>query len=445
MFRKSEVKKITACKEIYLIGRGPTAKFVKYNKKNICYIGYRVNIKNHINIDNNFIKKSKYKLKIGSINFGLYTVLKEIDDILINKQKKIYLFGFDFRKYSTDDDYKKKIIFKPILQQITDVGTQSFVFEAIKNKFDNLKILRCGFDFYSDVNPKNLLETYNTKKSNVEIVGEITTNHQGDTFRLINIIEGAIRAGCRQIKFSKRDVESFYPRSILNKKYVTPISNNFYEYRKKLELTNEQLEIIKNYKKKYDLEIIFSALDAKSYKLLKNKGFNYFKIPSTISTHREFINFMSNQNLKKLIISTGMSNMKFVKYVLNKFKFLKKIYLLHAVSSYPTSYDFININIVKLYKNLSTQYKNIIPGYSSHEPGSLGCMMAVIAGAKMIEKHIKIGESDWLHYDDTALDVNYEFPSFINEVSRSYVSLGSHNKRVLSVEHHKYNFKKDKK
>ena len=65
---------------------------------------------------------------------------------------------------------------------------------------------------------------------------------------------------------------------------------------------------------------------------------------------------MSKENLNKLIVSTGMSDKKFVYYILNKFKHLKQLYLLHAISSYPTSYDFININIVNFYKNLS---KNI--------------------------------------------------------------------------------------
>lgn len=444
IFKNSDKDKLISSKEIYLVGRGPTTKYVNFKKKNVCYIGYRLKIKNHIYIDKNNLNTSKYKLKVGSINFGLYTILKELD-IIIKSKKKIFLFGFDFRKYSVDDDYTKKIIYKPILQQITDVGTQSYVFEIIKNKFSNLQIYRCGFDFYSDINPKNLSKTTNFNKSKLIIVGEVTTNHQGDTNRLDALINGAYNAGCKSIKFSKREVETFYPKSSLNKKFVTPISRNFYEYRKKLELTNEQLDLIKYYKSKYDLEIIFSALDFKSYKELKSKGFNYFKIPSTISTHKKFINYMSKENLNKLIVSTGMSDKKFVYYILNKFKHLKQLYLLHAISSYPTSYDFININIVNFYKTLSKKYKNIIPGYSSHEPGSLGCIMAVVAGAKMIEKHIKIGESDWMHYDDAALDVNYEFPSFVNDIHRSFFSLGSIEKKVLDIEHHKYDFQKKKK
>ena len=80
------------------------------------------------------------------------------------------------------------------------------------------------------------------------------------------------------------------------KKYLTPISKNFLEYRKNLELTKDQIEIIKYYQKRYDLKVIFSALDIKSYLYLKKEGFKYFKIPSTISVHKNFIKFVANQN-----------------------------------------------------------------------------------------------------------------------------------------------------
>ena len=40
-------------------------------------------------------------------------------------------------------------------------------------------------------------------------------------------------------------------------------------YRKHIELTSEQINLIKYYKKKEDLKIIFSALDVKSYIDLK--------------------------------------------------------------------------------------------------------------------------------------------------------------------------------
>ena len=42
IFKNSEKDKIISSKEIYLVGRGPTTKYVNF-KKNVCYIGYRLN------------------------------------------------------------------------------------------------------------------------------------------------------------------------------------------------------------------------------------------------------------------------------------------------------------------------------------------------------------------------------------------------------------------
>ena len=45
-----------------------------------------------------------------------------------------------------------------------------------------------------------------------------------------------------------------------------------------------------------------------------------------------------------------MTNQKYLDYILNLFK---KIVLMHAVSSYPTKFENMNLNIIKLYSELS--------------------------------------------------------------------------------------------
>ena len=79
----------------------------------------------------------------------------------------------------------------------------------------------------------------------------------------------------------------FYDKKKLLKKYLTPISKNFFEYRKNLELTKDQIEIIKFYKKRYDLKVIFSALDIENYFDLKKK------VLSILKFHLQFL-YMKN-------------------------------------------------------------------------------------------------------------------------------------------------------
>ena len=443
-FKNQLLKKIKKNKTVSLIGRGPTSRFFK-NKSSL-KIGINLEQINNINFEylykeNNLINKQnntsikieKYSnFKIGSVPFALFNVLEILNSL--NMKFTVYLYGFDFNKFSDDDDIlKQKRISGDYrgIQENIDVNTQLFAFNTYKSKFKNLKINKFGFDIYSDFNKKI------QKKNSLEIISEFTTNHQGNTNKLEKLLEASIQANCKCIKFQRRDVENFYDKKTLNKTYITPISNSFFEYRKKLEFDEEQLELIKYYTKKNDLKVIFSALDTKSYLELKKKGFKYFKVPSTISYHKKFINFIADQKDKLTYISTGMTDQRYVKYILNKFR-NRNIVLMHAISAYPTKFENINLGIISEYKKLSEKNKKIIPGYSSHDVGYLGCMLAVAAGARVIEKHIKIGHTPWMHFDDTAIDAKLELPIFVEQLNKTFISIGDYKKKVYKFEHHKY-------
>ena len=437
-------------KTIVIIGRGPSARFYKKKLNSHFIIGVNFEKLDNIIFDGVFKKNyinlidSKKKIyltsrklyKIGSVNFSLFNLLNYLNDNFLNK--KILLYGFDFKKNSKDEDIlkEKRILSdKENIQENIDINTQLYAFNNFRNRFCNLRIFKFGYDFHSDFNYSNKLN------NKLEIISEFTTNHQGNTEKLVDLLDSVIAAGCKVIKFQKRDVESFYSKKILKKKFITPISNNFYEYRKNLELNSEQLDIIKYYKKKKNLKVIFSALDIKSYLELKKDSFKYFKIPSTISGHKKFINYIAKKNKYLTYISTGMTNQKYLDYILNLFK-KKKIVLMHAVSSYPTKFENMNLNIIKLYSELSKNNKNIIPGYSSHDIGDLGSMFAVTCGAKVIEKHVKIGVTNWMHFDDTAIDAKNELPLFINSLNKTYAALGDTKKKIYDFEHHKYSANK---
>ncbi|HTO35038.1 MAG TPA: N-acetylneuraminate synthase family protein, partial [Flavobacterium sp.] len=80
-----------------------------------------------------------------------------------------------------------------------------------------------------------------------------------------------------------------------------------------------------------------------------------------------------------------------------------------------------------------------IPGYSSHDIGSLGCMMAVAAGARMVEKHVKLGNLEWVHFDGVAIDLyNNQFTNFVNDIRKAEIMCGSKEKFIHKFEHHKY-------
>ena len=82
MFSVSQKNKILNSKKIYLLGRGPTAKYLNYRTDKNVYISINLKKKNFINIDKEKILSSKNKIKVGSVFFGLYAILTEINNLL---------------------------------------------------------------------------------------------------------------------------------------------------------------------------------------------------------------------------------------------------------------------------------------------------------------------------------------------------------------------------
>ena len=88
---------------------------------------------------------------------------------------------------------------------------------------------------------------------------------------------------------------------------------------------------------------------------------------------------------------------------------------------------------------LSSKNPKIIPGYSSHDLGSICSMLAVASGAKMIEKHVKFGNVEWAHFDEVAIDLcNGDLQDFVNNIKKAEIILGEKRKQIMSSEHHKY-------
>lgn len=477
MNNKLQIKKIENAikknKRFILIGRGASSVFYLKNKikKNDFLIGfntyeisYLIDIyftnkkdKNFVNVRKEKIiyaddlfkqfKENLTKFQIGKIYYSINAILYLLSILSKKNNKKITVVcvGFDFRSSLPESDYKNFSWSKNILQNYIDIVGQKDVFFRTRKSFLNLQIKHAGFDLYSDMDPRDINKSFEEKKiykSNIKIVAEITTNHFGETENIIDLIRSCKKAGADYVKFQVRDVETFYPKKILRQKYKFPFGNTFYDYRKKLELTDEQITLILTLGKKIGIKPFFSILDIPSYERLKKFKLNIIKIPSTVSIDNNYLNYISKNYKKEIIISTGMTNEAYLEKCAKLFSENSKLYMLHCVSSYPTSSMNTNINNINAIKELSKKYSNIIPGYSSHDLTRIGSSLAIGAGAKMIEKHVKLKTNDWAHFDQTALDVNLEFPQYVEYIRSAERMLGSYKKKILKVEHHKYSYRK---
>ena len=161
---------------------------------------------------------------------------------------------------------------------------------------------------------------------------------------------------------------------------------------KKLELDiNAHKELISYCKKK---EIIFlsSPFDLESIDLLNDLGLEIFKIPSGEITNLLYLKHLGKLN-KKIILSTGMSNMNEIKgaldILINSGTKKNNITILHANTEYPTPMEDVNLRaMVSIGEELDIKF-----GYSDHTLGIEVDIAAVAMGATCIEKHFTLDKN----------------------------------------------------
>jgi len=312
-------------------------------------------------------------------------------------------------------------------------------------KYSNLSIKSfIGKDIkISSTKVKKVESIENIGNYKVKIVAEFTTNHFGDLNLLKKMIIASKESGADYFKIQKRNVSSFYSQKQLKMPYDSPFGATFLDYRNGLELDEAGFEKVQEWSKEYEIPWFSSILDLDSYYFIKNYEPQLIKLPSTISEHHSLLKKVANDFNGDVVISTGMTDSKYENFILNNFNKVKKLYLLQCVSTYPTLVDDANVAVVRHYHDLSIDNTNVVPGYSSHDVGSLCSSLAVAAGAKMIEKHVKYGNTPWAHFDNVAIDLlTNNFRKFVSDIRQAEVALGDGNKQVLNSENHKYFLKK---
>ena len=226
----------------------------------------------------------------------------------------------------------------------------------------------------------------------VFIIAEAGVNHNGSIDLAKKLIDVASAAGADAVKFQTFKAKNLATKSSEKANYqknTTDQKETQFNMLKKLELSKEMhLELI-NYSKNKDIKFLSSPFDHDSIELLKDLGLEIFKIPSGEITNLPYLRHIGKLN-KKIILSTGMSNIDEVKNALDILvsSGTKKnnITVLHANTEYPTQMEDVNLKaMVIMGKELNVNF-----GYSDHTLGIEVDIAAVALGASIIEKHFTL-------------------------------------------------------
>lgn len=227
--------------------------------------------------------------------------------------------------------------------------------------------------------------------TSTKIILEFGANHNGKIDNAYKMIDDALNLGVWGIKLQKRDLSLLeYGAKYIPRKLENSFGENYYEHRKALEFTNEQIEELKKYAEDNGLQVMVTAFDTSSVKSMIAIDVKYIKIPSQLlgnyEMNRLLIKAKEEKEYLKTVCSTGMHTINEVlewQYI-NEFDIV-----MYCKSIYPANVN--DINLVN-FRILQDGLDNCI-GYSSHDLKGFAISCAVCLGAQYIERHYTLDKT----------------------------------------------------
>ena len=269
----------------------------------------------------------------------------------------------------------------------------------------------------------------------VFIIAEAGVNHNGSIDLAKKLIDIASNSGADAVKFQSFKAKNLVTKDAIKARYQNINTGNCesqYDMLNKLELSEEMHHELISYCKTKNIIFLSSPFDHGSIKLLNDLDLKIFKIPSGEITNLPYLREIGKLN-KKVILSTGMSNIDEIEEALNILiqsgTKKKNITVLHANSEYPTPMEDVNLRAMKTIANKF----DISYGYSDHTNGIEISIAAVAMGASCIEKHFTL-DRDMDGPDHKASIEVDELNSMVSAIRNIEIALGSDLKKPSKSE-----------
>jgi len=269
----------------------------------------------------------------------------------------------------------------------------------------------------------------------VFIIAEAGVNHNGSADLAKKLIDAASISGADAVKFQTFKAENLVAKNTQKAEYqkqTTDASESQFDMIKKLELDVDTHKELIAYCQEKNIMFLSTPFDHESINLLSDLGLQIFKIPSGEITNLPYLRHIGSLD-KRVILSTGMSNLKEVEDALNILinagTSKDNITVLHANTMYPTPMEDVNLNAM-----LTIQKEfGVSIGYSDHTLGIEVDIAAVAMGASVIEKHFTLNKKMDGPDHKASLEPN-ELKAMILAIRNIEMALGNYEKKPSSSE-----------
>lgn len=259
----------------------------------------------------------------------------------------------------------------------------------------------------------------------VLVVAEIGNNHEGNVELAAEMVRQAARCGVGAVKFQTVRANQLVRRSETAR----------FERLTRFELSERQFAALSKLAHELGLLFVSTPLSLEAADFLEPL-LDAYKIASG---DNDFFPLMEKvaRTGKPVVVSTGVSDVPQIDATV---QFLRsqwaargiagELGLLHCVSSYPTPPEEANLRSVPF---LAERYGCTV-GYSDHTLGTEAAVLAVAAGARIIEKHFTLDkhQSDFRDHQLSADPA--EMTELVGRVREAETLLGSWGKSVQPCE-----------
>lgn len=212
-----------------------------------------------------------------------------------------------------------------------------------------------------------------------EIGGNFTTFEQAK-----KLIDEAAACGVDAAK-----LQTYRADTITSKKAIFDMENtgvvSQYDLFKKYEINEGLHREVFDYAQSKGLDFFSTPSHETDVEMLERLGVCAHKIGSDDAVNIPFLKYVAKKG-KPIILATGMCTMEEVRESVSAIleEGNNKIILLHAITSYPTHPE--NVNLLAM-QSMIREFPGIDIGYSDHTVGTRACICAAAMGARVIEKH----------------------------------------------------------
>ena len=259
----------------------------------------------------------------------------------------------------------------------------------------------------------------------VLVVAEIGNNHEGSVVVARNLVRRAAETGVQAVKFQTFRAEHL----------VSPVQKERFERLRGFELREDDFRALAKQARDLGLLFLSTPFDLQSARFLV-EIVDAMKIASGDNTFYPLLEEVAASG-KPVILSTGLADLPQIAYAKSLVERVwaerhttQELAILHCVSAYPVPPEQANLAAIS---TLRDRVGGVV-GYSDHTLGIRAAVLAVAAGARIVEKHFTL-DTQYSSFRDHQLSADPEMMRrLVDEVREAERLLGNGAKEAQPCE-----------